>query len=238
MTFKEVLAQVVGWLQQDRRVSYRALRRQFGLDEGDLDDLKEAILFSHPQVNDEAGQGLVWTGEPPPSLPHAHSESDKETRFQAVLPLIIELLQREHHVPYHTLKYGFGLDEALLSVVRGDLSFRELAQEEEGKGLVWIGKPQLTPRTSAISPSLSSSTESPEGSSTDSRPDDPMVERASARRAPEAERRQLTVMFCDLDTCSPTCHGLECQGVSPKTPSHVNFEQFSRGNLSPALPEL
>ena len=37
--------------------------RQFALDEADLEDLKEAILFAHPQVVDEAGRGLVWTGD-------------------------------------------------------------------------------------------------------------------------------------------------------------------------------
>jgi hypothetical protein len=30
MTFKEVLAHVTDWLQQDQRISYRALKRQFG----------------------------------------------------------------------------------------------------------------------------------------------------------------------------------------------------------------
>ena len=29
MTFKEVLAHVIDWLQQDQRLSYRALKRQF-----------------------------------------------------------------------------------------------------------------------------------------------------------------------------------------------------------------
>jgi class 3 adenylate cyclase len=31
MTFKEVLAHVIDWLQQDQRISYRALKRQFAL---------------------------------------------------------------------------------------------------------------------------------------------------------------------------------------------------------------
>jgi len=39
MTFKEVLAQVIDWLQQDKRVSYRALKRQFALDDEFLVDL-------------------------------------------------------------------------------------------------------------------------------------------------------------------------------------------------------
>jgi hypothetical protein len=31
-TFKELLAQVIEWLRQDGRVSYRAFKRQFDLD--------------------------------------------------------------------------------------------------------------------------------------------------------------------------------------------------------------
>jgi hypothetical protein len=33
MTFKEVLQQVIDWLQQDQRISYRALKRQFEVDD-------------------------------------------------------------------------------------------------------------------------------------------------------------------------------------------------------------
>jgi hypothetical protein len=46
MTFKEVLAQVVTWLQQEQRVSYGALKRQFALDDAALADLQEAILYT------------------------------------------------------------------------------------------------------------------------------------------------------------------------------------------------
>jgi TOMM system kinase/cyclase fusion protein len=62
MTFEELLDQVLAMLQRRGRVLYRTLTRQFALDEADLEDLKEAILFAHPQVVDEAGRGLVWTG--------------------------------------------------------------------------------------------------------------------------------------------------------------------------------
>ena len=44
MTFKEVLAQVIDWLQQDQRVSYRALKRQFALDDDCLEDLKVELI--------------------------------------------------------------------------------------------------------------------------------------------------------------------------------------------------
>jgi hypothetical protein len=52
-------------LQRLGQVTYRTLQRQFDLDDDALEDLKDQLLFSHPVV-DEAGRGLVWTGETAP----------------------------------------------------------------------------------------------------------------------------------------------------------------------------
>ncbi len=67
MTFLEVLEQVRGLLRSQGRVSYRALKRQFELDDEYVADLKEELLFAHPQVTDEDGRGLVWAGVSPVS---------------------------------------------------------------------------------------------------------------------------------------------------------------------------
>jgi predicted ATPase/class 3 adenylate cyclase len=64
MTFEELLDQATMLLQRRGRVSYRTLQRQFNLDDTALEDLKEAILFAHPQVVDEGGRGLVWPEAP------------------------------------------------------------------------------------------------------------------------------------------------------------------------------
>ena len=76
MTFKEVLAQVIDWLQQDKRVSYRALKRQFALDDAYLDDLKYELIEVQELATDREGTMLIWTGGPaatsapaPPSAP-------------------------------------------------------------------------------------------------------------------------------------------------------------------------
>jgi hypothetical protein len=61
MEFYDVVGQVLELLQRQKRVSYRALKRQFDLDDEILEDLKEELLFSHPVV-DEDSRGLVWTG--------------------------------------------------------------------------------------------------------------------------------------------------------------------------------
>jgi class 3 adenylate cyclase/predicted ATPase len=61
MTFDEVLTQIIDLLQRQGRVSYRALKMRFNLDDEYLDVLKEELLYVHP-VRDDAGRGLVWTG--------------------------------------------------------------------------------------------------------------------------------------------------------------------------------
>jgi hypothetical protein len=63
MTFEELLDQAAAMLQRRGRVTYRALQRQFALDEDTLADLKAELLYAHPQVRDDAGQGLLWTGD-------------------------------------------------------------------------------------------------------------------------------------------------------------------------------
>ena len=63
MTFEEILDQAIAMLQRRGRVTYQTLRLQFQLDEEHLEALKEAILFTYPQVVDAAGRGLVWSGD-------------------------------------------------------------------------------------------------------------------------------------------------------------------------------
>jgi hypothetical protein len=67
VTFNEVLSQTIAMLHQHGRVSYRALKRQFAIQDDYLEDLKDAILFAHPEVLDEAGRGLVWSGDTGPA---------------------------------------------------------------------------------------------------------------------------------------------------------------------------
>jgi len=66
VTFKEVLAQVLDWLQQDKRLSYRALKRQFALDDDYLDDLKAELIEVRRIAVEEDGRVLVWTGDSAP----------------------------------------------------------------------------------------------------------------------------------------------------------------------------
>jgi class 3 adenylate cyclase/tetratricopeptide (TPR) repeat protein len=63
VTFNEVLSQTIAMLQQHGRVSYRALKRQFAIDDDFLEDLKSEIIEVQQRAVDQDGTMLVWTGE-------------------------------------------------------------------------------------------------------------------------------------------------------------------------------
>ena len=77
MTFQEVLAQVITWLEHDKRLSYRALQRQFDLDAAYLDDLKLELIEVKQLAVDQDGTMLVWTGDKASAAPPA-SPQDRE----------------------------------------------------------------------------------------------------------------------------------------------------------------
>src|SRR4029434_4796420 len=92
MDFVAVVDQVISLLRQRGRMTYRTLQRQFQLDDEALHDLTDELLYTHPEVRDDAGRGLVWTGDietpvspaspasvhaPPPA---ASSPPDADTR--------------------------------------------------------------------------------------------------------------------------------------------------------------
>ena len=62
MKFYEVVNQVVVLLQREGRVSYRALKREFELDDDFLEDLKEELVEVKELAIDKDGKMLVWVG--------------------------------------------------------------------------------------------------------------------------------------------------------------------------------
>ena len=79
MTFDAVLAQVLDLLQRQGRVSYRALKRRFDLDDAYLEDLKAEIIKAQRLAIDDDGEVLVWAGEvlaqaPRPTPPNPQPE--------------------------------------------------------------------------------------------------------------------------------------------------------------------
>ena len=76
MEFYDVLNQVITLLQHEGRVTYRALKRQFNLDDDFLEDLKAEIIEAKQLAVDESDSVLVWTGgreTAQPSLPASSS---------------------------------------------------------------------------------------------------------------------------------------------------------------------
>src|ERR1043166_207578 len=63
MDFYEVLDQVVALLRARERVTYRALKLQFHLDDEQLETLKEELIDAKRVAVDEDSKVLVWLGE-------------------------------------------------------------------------------------------------------------------------------------------------------------------------------
>src|SRR5437899_1390469 len=98
--------------------------------------------------------------------------------FEDLLDQAIALLQRRGRLTYRALKRQFDLDDDYLEDLKAELiKGQRLAIDEDGEVLVWIGGTDIAPTTI-----LRAAQSAPSG------PPTPL----------EAERRQLTVMFCDL----------------------------------------
>ena len=81
MKFYEIVEQVVALLQREGRVSYRALKREFTLDDEYLEDLKAELIETKHLAIDEDGKVLVWTGESGERA--AKSEKRERTRQES-----------------------------------------------------------------------------------------------------------------------------------------------------------
>src|SRR5215471_4738338 len=113
--------------------------------------------------------------------------------FYAVLDQVIELLRSRGRVTYGALKLQFGLDNEQLEVLKDEIiSAQRLAMDEDGRILVWIG--DTTGIADISSPPAQATPQPP----TQHHQPSQGVPLSTKPRTPEAERRQLTVMFCDL----------------------------------------
>jgi class 3 adenylate cyclase len=112
--------------------------------------------------------------------------------FYAMVEQVLALLRSRERVPYRALKLQLQLDDDAIEALKDELIYAQhVAVDEDGRVLVWKGGPGATP---APAPTPSSS--GPSG-----RPADLAAEvtsRPADARVPDAERRQLTVLFCDL----------------------------------------
>lgn len=111
------------------------------------------------------------------------SRRNAQVEFDDVLIQILELLRRQKRVSYRALKLRFKLDDDYLEALKDEIiKAQRLAVDEDNTVLVWTGETDTPPEV------VPQSTQPQEIGRI--QPDQPYI--------PQAERRQLTVMFCDL----------------------------------------
>jgi predicted ATPase/class 3 adenylate cyclase len=113
--------------------------------------------------------------------------------YDAVLEQVITLLQREQRLSYRVLKRRLQLDDEMLEDLKEDLIYaKQLAVDEDGRVLVWTGGAG-TPMAPMVTPS-----QPPQPPANEADQAAHVKSPSAEPRLPEAERRQLTVLFCDL----------------------------------------
>ena len=108
-------------------------------------------------------------------------------KFSEIIEQASELLQRKGRITYRSLKREFALDDESLDDLKYELiEGQEVAADKDGKMLVWTGSEP--PEETASGTTDTPATELPP----------PAQSFQPEPEAPAGERRQLTVMFCDL----------------------------------------
>jgi predicted ATPase/class 3 adenylate cyclase len=123
--------------------------------------------------------------------------------YDAILAQVLVLLQQEKRLAYRVLKRRFQLDDELLEDLKDDLIYaKKLAVDEDGRVLVWAGDASApsapTPTPPEQARPQSQPAYAPEGAAS-----------SVAPHEPAAERRQLTVLFCDLVGSTPLSEQLD-----------------------------
>jgi class 3 adenylate cyclase/predicted ATPase len=111
--------------------------------------------------------------------------------FYDILDQVIALLQQRGKASYRALKLQFKLDDVSLDVLQDELiKVHQLARDQDGEMLVWTGD---TASGQAVAAPPPQTTQQP---AAQEQPSPEVTPRSIA--PPDAERRQLTVMFIDI----------------------------------------
>ena len=109
--------------------------------------------------------------------------------YDEVLTQVLELLQRDQRVAYRALKRRFRIDDEYIDDLKADLiKAKRLAIDEDGEVLIWLGKGSNEEQENA-------GEKAKRGKGETGKNFGPQTSDAGRSAA---ERRQLTVMFCDL----------------------------------------
>jgi class 3 adenylate cyclase/predicted ATPase len=113
--------------------------------------------------------------------------------FEEILDQALAMLQRRGRVTYRTLQRQFNLDDAALEDLKEALLYAHPhVADDPGHGLLWRGETTSTPPPIPSAPQPAPRLAAQDLHSTQAAP------LPTDARPPEAERRQLTVLFCDL----------------------------------------
>ena len=111
--------------------------------------------------------------------------------FYEILDQVIDLLKQRGRASYRALKRQFTLDDAYLEDLKVEIiKVQRLAVDQDGEMLIWAGGAETNP-TPTAQPSLQQESSLAEHATPGEVP-------RTTPHTSEAERRQLTVMFCDL----------------------------------------
>jgi class 3 adenylate cyclase/tetratricopeptide (TPR) repeat protein len=110
--------------------------------------------------------------------------------FEEILGQIINMLQRRGRVTYGALKRQFDLDDAYLGDLKDELIYgQQLARDEDGKVLVWLGGTLSQSPPSTLDPAREPRVYTPKH----------LAEKIlRSRSALQGERKQVTVLFADI----------------------------------------
>src|SRR5262245_22058268 len=113
--------------------------------------------------------------------------------FEEILDQAIAMLQRRGRLTYGALKRQFQLDDAYLEDLKAELiEGQRLAIDEDGRILVWTGRVDGPSLTTLPVPQFGPTPAPADVQSIQALPP------PTALQSLDAERRQLTVLFCDL----------------------------------------
>jgi class 3 adenylate cyclase/predicted ATPase len=111
--------------------------------------------------------------------------------FYDILDQVIALLKQRGRASYRALQRQFALDAAYLEDLKVEIiKVQQLAVDQDGEILIWIGEAETQPLPTPKPPLQQESSLAEHAI--------PGAVPRTAPQTPEAERRQLTVMFCDL----------------------------------------
>ena len=206
------ITRIIALLQREGRVTYWVLQHEFGLEESLLEGIRRELLFKGI-ARDESGLGLVWTGSAAGGLPSSQT-APLQPMFAApnvdtssatsLPPLVLGPSTRSRPSsaatsvvpPPHPVAEPRA-DTAVPSAIAPNESPSASSASLSSANIVEASHLTTAVPSSApgngVSAPISETPQTPR--ETDGQHD---TAEARGRTTPEAERRQLTVMFCDL----------------------------------------